>query len=56
VEHYSTRQQKRLDVSGMVGESVFRGLDQFSWSLLVLGERLHVGKNTTSGLGKYLVR
>jgi CRISPR-associated endoribonuclease Cas6 len=56
VERYSTRQQKRLDVSGMVGEAVFRGLDPFSWSLLVLGERLHVGKNTTSGLGKYLLR
>lgn len=55
VERYSSRQQKRLDISGLLGKVIFRGLDRFTWSLLVLGERLHVGKNTTSGLGKYRI-
>ncbi len=55
VERWSSRQQKRLDVSGLVGKVIFSGLDNFTWGLLRLGEHLHIGKNTTSGLGKYQI-
>jgi hypothetical protein len=54
-ERWSSRQQKRLDVSGLVGRVTFSGLDNFAWGLLRIGEQLHVGKNTTCGLGKYFI-
>jgi CRISPR/Cas system endoribonuclease Cas6 (RAMP superfamily) len=54
-ERWSSRQQKRLDVSGLVGRVTFSGLDNFAWGLLRIGEHLHVGKNTTCGLGKYQI-
>jgi len=55
VERWSSRQEKRIDVSGLVGKVVFSGLDVLAWRLLILGEHLHVGKNTTCALGKYRI-
>lgn len=50
---WSSRQEKKIDISGLVGKIMIEGLNQPAWKLLQLGEHLHVGKGTTSGLGKY---
>lgn len=53
IERYSRRQDRRVNMGGLVGEVVYRGnLGEFlPW--LALGEEVHVGKNTVFGLGKY---
>jgi hypothetical protein len=50
---YSNRQQKKLPVEGIIGFALYKGcLDEFMpW--IMLGEQVHVGKNTVAGLGKY---
>jgi len=54
-ERYSNRQQKRVPFGGMVGTMVCHGaLAPFALPL-VLGEYVHVGKNTTFGFGKYSI-
>ena len=55
-ERYSTRQNARMKMGGLVGRIGFRGkLGEFM-PLLYLGEALHVGKGTSFGLGKYELR
>lgn len=50
---YSNRQSRRMDFGGFVGEIAVEGdLSPFK-ELLVLGALVHVGKNTTFGLGKF---
>jgi hypothetical protein len=56
-ERYSSRQKTRMRLGGFVGEveyefAVVADLEVFL-PLLMLGEVVHVGKNTTFGLGKY---
>jgi hypothetical protein len=52
-ERYSARQDARLKMGGVVGETVYEGnLEPFA-PLLALGEVLHVGKGTGMGLGRY---
>jgi hypothetical protein len=54
-ERYSQRQGQRMNMGGLVGTAVYEGeLDEFMpW--LILGEQVHVGKNTVFGLGKYRI-
>lgn len=55
-ERYSNRQQQRMNFGGFVGSVTYSdGFGPFL-PLILLGQFLHVGKNTTFGLGKYLVR
>ncbi len=50
---YSNRQRVRMDLGGVVGTVVYKGeLGRFR-ELLLLGALVHVGKNTTFGLGRY---
>lgn len=54
-ERYSRRQDTRMKLGGFVGEIEFEG-DFTSFAFpLALGEYLHIGKNTTFGLGKYSI-
>jgi len=55
-ERYSSRQQTKMKFGGLVGEITYRGDFKKYLPLLYLGESIHVGKNTTFGLGKYRIK
>lgn len=52
-ERYSSRQKTRMKLGGITGRIAFKGNLQPFLPLLFLGQYVHVGKNTTFGLGKY---
>lgn len=52
-ERYSARQDTRMKMGGFVGRVTFEGeLGEFM-PFIEIGERIHVGKGTSFGLGKY---
>lgn len=53
-ERYSSRQDTRMKLGGIVGRAVYAGDFEPFLPLLVLGTYVHVGKNATFGLGRYL--
>lgn len=58
-ERYSSRQQRRMKLGGMVGTACYeapspKGFTPF-WPWLKVGELIHLGKNTAFGLGKMRV-
>jgi CRISPR-associated endoribonuclease Cas6 len=52
-ERYSHKQKTRIRLGGFVGEVTYEGPIAPFLPLLRAGEVLHIGKNTTFGLGKY---
>jgi hypothetical protein len=54
-ERYSRRQDARMKLGGFVGEVLYVGRVAPFRPLLRLGEILHVGKNTSFGLGKFVM-
>lgn len=51
---YSSRQNTKMHMGGMIGRVQFQGQALGTlWPLLVLGQWIHVGKATTMGLGHY---
>lgn len=55
-ERYSSRQDTRMNLGGVVGKVTYAGdLAEF-WPLLMLGQWTHVGKAVTFGMGKYGVK
>jgi hypothetical protein len=50
---YSTRQESNMPGSGFVGRLTFQGDLKPYWPFLCLGKYVHVGKNTSFGLGCY---
>lgn len=54
-ERYSSRQNKRMKFGGYLGDIVFSGNLIPFLPYIKLGEFLHVGKQSTFGLGKYRV-
>jgi hypothetical protein len=55
-ERYSSRQDTRMHMGGLVGEAEYQGPWAEFGELLQWGEVLHVGKGATFGLGKYVIR
>jgi len=52
-ERYSNRQKQPMKLGGMIGRWRIKGeLDDY-FDFLRIGEKIHVGKNTTFGLGHY---
>ncbi len=55
-ERYSNRQQRRMQLGGMVGKMKLTGDLALFWPLLCFGQYIHVGKNTTFGMGNYTLQ
>jgi hypothetical protein len=55
-ERYSNRQRCKMKLGGFVGEIEYEGeaISEFL-PLIAAGEILHVGSNTTFGLGRYMI-
>jgi CRISPR-associated endoribonuclease Cas6 len=51
-ERYSARQDARMRLGGVVGSIKYKGALTCFLPILLLGEYLHIGKNTSFGLGK----
>lgn len=49
---YSTRQQRKVPIGGLIGDLCFHGEFGYFLPLLKIGEYIHIGKNATFGLGK----
>jgi len=52
---YSNRQHQKMLLGGVTGQFNLQGDLQEFLPFLALGQYLHVGKNTTFGLGRYLI-
>ena len=52
---YSSRQNQKMQLGGLVGEVTYAGNLAAFLPFVALGAFLHVGKNATFGLGKYKV-
>jgi len=52
---YSERQNQKMTLGGLIGEVILKGVDPDTGRILRLGEQLHIGKQTTFGLGKYSI-
>ncbi len=52
-ERYSFRQNTRMKLGGLIGKITYKGNIKSFLPILQAGEILHVGKNTSFGLGKY---
>lgn len=50
---YSSRQDRRMTLGGLVGEAAYEGSLTEFWPFLVFGQWTHVGKNATFGMGRY---
>jgi hypothetical protein len=54
-ERWSSRQQQRIPMSGLVGEVRYTGAIADYRTLLVIGSVIHVGKNTAFGNGQFRI-
>ncbi|MCL6580703.1 MAG: CRISPR system precrRNA processing endoribonuclease RAMP protein Cas6 [Firmicutes bacterium] len=54
-KRYSNRQERLMDLGGLVGTATFEGDIYAFRDLLVLSSLVHIGKNTTFGLGRVCV-
>lgn len=54
-KRYSSRQQATMQLGGLLGEIEFEGEFTPFMPYLALGEKIHAGKNTSFGLGKYSI-
>jgi len=53
--HYSSRQKTTLQLGGVTGRLIFRGVPPECLPAVFAGEILGIGKNTSFGLGRYRV-
>jgi hypothetical protein len=55
-EHYSNRQRQRIPTGGLIGRAVYAGeLGRFM-PLIDFAAKVHLGKNTTHGLGQIAIQ
>jgi hypothetical protein len=55
-QRYSHRQQRAMKLGGVVGQITLRGHLAPWMPFLKVGERCHLGKNATFGLGQYSIK
>ena len=56
VKRYSGTHDAKMVLSGLKGSCRLSGVDQTALALLLAGELMHIGKNTSFGFGRYTVR
>ena len=56
VRRFSSRSQSKMYLNGITGEVELEGLDRETLELLLVGELIHIGKNTSFGFGKYKIK
>jgi len=55
-ERYSARQDTRMKLGGFKGKITFKGTIQPFLSFIRMGEYIHIGQDTSFGLGKYSIK
>ena len=55
IPRYSNRKNEKMYLEGIEGRCCIRGIDDKMLRLLLAGELLHIGKNTSFGFGRYHV-
>ena len=55
VKRYSSTQDSKVKLRGMVGEVRFEDISGEYLPYVLAGELLHIGKNTSFGFGRYTV-
>ncbi len=56
IPRYSSTTNGKMELKGICGEAVFDYLSEEMMMILLAGEKLHIGKNTSFGFGKYILR
>lgn len=56
VRRYSSRKDEGMYLNGIKGEIKFDGMDEDILALALAGEITHIGKNTSFGFGKYVIK
>ncbi|MCK9330762.1 MAG: CRISPR system precrRNA processing endoribonuclease RAMP protein Cas6 [Candidatus Cloacimonetes bacterium] len=51
----SLRQNQKMSIGGLIGDIIFKDINQQLYYLLKLGEVLHIGKQSSFGNGKYIL-
>jgi hypothetical protein len=54
-ERVSARKQSTHSLSGLIGAVELSGIPASLWPYLVVGERVHIGKGASFGMGKYVL-
>ena len=53
ISRYSTRKNEKMILRGLKGYALLEGLTEDLLMLLLIGELIHIGKNTSFGFGRY---
>ena len=56
VKRYSSRQDAKMCLKGIKGEILLEKLPEELLELYLAGELIHIGKNTSFGFGRYVMR
>ena len=53
---YSTRKNEKMILKGIKGQALLSELSEDIWQILIVGELIHIGKNTSFGFGRYVIQ
>ena len=53
---YSTRKSGKMILKGIKGYALLPELPEDIWQILMIGELIHIGKNTSFGFGRYSIQ
>lgn len=56
IPRYSSTQNEKMKLRGISGYVIFEDLSEEMLTLLLAGEKLRIGKNTSFGFGKYKIQ
>lgn len=53
---YSARKNEKMILKGIKGQALLPELTEDVWQILIVGELIHIGKNTSFGFGRYVIQ